>query len=47
MTEFMTESTVKNINFDYIFNEVKPITEYGIKKKKEAKPFKRGQEADL
>ncbi len=47
MTEFMTESTVKNINFDYIFNEVKPITEYGIKKKQEAKPFKRGQEADL
>lgn len=43
----MTENTIKNINFDYIFNEVKPITEYGIKKKREAEPFKRGQEADL
>ena len=43
----MTENTVKNINFDFIFNEVKPITEYGIKKKQDAKPFKRGQEADL
>ena len=47
MTNFMTENTIKNINFDYIFDEVKPITEYGIKKKQEAKPFARGQEADL
>lgn len=47
LTSFMTENTVKNINFDYIFNEVKAITEYGIKKKQEAMPFKRGQEADL
>lgn len=43
----MTERTIKNINFDYIFNEVRPITEYGIKKKQEAKPFTKGQEADL
>ncbi len=43
----MTESTIKNINFDYIFNEIKPITEYGIKVKTEAKPFRIGQEADL
>ncbi|MDW5299421.1 MAG: DNA mismatch repair protein MutS [Sedimentibacter sp.] len=43
----MTENTIKNINFDYIFNEVKPITEYGIKKKQETEPFKKGQEADL
>jgi len=43
----MTENTIKNINFDYIFNEVKPITEYGIKKKQDTKPFKIGQEADL
>lgn len=43
----MTENTAKNINFDYIFNEVKPITEYGIKTKQEAKPFVKGQEADL
>ena len=27
----MTENTIKNINFDYIFNEVKPIT-YALKK---------------
>ena len=43
----MTENTIKNVNFDYIFNEVKPITEYGIRAKKEAKPFIKGQEADL
>ena len=43
----MTENTIKNVNFDYIFNEVKPITEYGIKAKQKAKPFKKGQEADL
>lgn len=43
----MTENTIKNVNFDYIFNEVKPITEYGIRTKQEAKPFIKGQEADL
>jgi DNA mismatch repair ATPase MutS len=43
----MTESTKKNINFDYIFNEVRPITEYGIKTKQEAKPFIKGQEVKL
>lgn len=47
MNKFMTDNTIKNINFDYIFNEVKTITEYGIKKKQEATPFKKGQEADL
>ena len=47
MADFMTENTVKNINFDYIFSEVKPITEYGIKKKQEAVPFRKGQEEDL
>ncbi|WP_326911203.1 MutS-related protein [Sedimentibacter sp. MB31-C6] len=47
MKIFMTDNTKKNINFDYIFNEVRPITEYGIKSKLEAKPFKKGQEADL
>ena len=47
MNSFMTENTIKNVNFDYIFNEVKPITEYGIRAKKEAKPFIKGQEADL
>ena len=43
----MTENTMKNINFDYIFNEIRPITEYGIRAKQEAKPFIKGQEADL
>ena len=43
----MTENTIKNVNFDYIFNELKPITEYGVKAKQEAKPFVKGQEADL
>ena len=43
MNSYMSESTVKNVNFDYIFNEIKPITEYGLKAKQEAKPFIRGQ----
>jgi DNA mismatch repair protein MutS2 len=43
----MTESTMKNINFDYIFNEIRPITEYGIKAKQEAKPFTKGYETEL
>lgn len=47
MNSFMSESTVKNVNFDYIFNEIKPITEYGLKAKQEARPFVRGQEEDL
>jgi len=47
IADFMTESTVKNINFDYIFNDIKTITEYGIKVKTEFKPFRIGQEADL
>lgn len=47
MREFMTESTSRNINFDYIFNEIRPITEYGIKCRREAKPFVRGQEEAL
>lgn len=47
MTSFMTDNTIKNIDMNYIFNEVRPITEYGIKKKQEAKPFRKGQEADL
>jgi len=47
LNSFMSESTVKNVNFDYIFNEIKPITEYGLKAKQEARPFVRGQEEDL
>nr|WP_312576584.1 DNA mismatch repair protein MutS [Sedimentibacter sp.] len=47
MKNFMTESTKRNINFDYIFNEIRPITEYGIKAKQDAKPFIKGQEAEL
>ena len=42
MNSFMTENTIKNVNLDYIFNEVKPITEYGIRTKQEAK-FIKGQ----
>ena len=47
INSFMTENTIKNVSFDYIFNEVKTITEYGIRAKQEAKPFIKGQEADL
>lgn len=47
MKSFMTDDTKKNINFDYIFNEVRPITEYGIKTKQEAQPYLKGQEREL
>ena len=47
MKNFMTEDTKKNINFDYIFNEIRPITEYGIKTKLEAQPYVMGQEEEL
>jgi len=43
----MTEDTKKNINFDYIFNEIRPITEYGIKTKLEVQPYVMGQEEEL
>jgi DNA mismatch repair protein MutS2 len=44
LSKFMTESTRKNINFDYILDEIRPITEYGIKTKIGATPFVEGQE---
>ncbi len=43
----MTERCKKNINFDFIFDEVKPITKYGANSKKDAKPFLHGQEEEL
>lgn len=45
--EFITEDCKKNINFDFIFNEVKPITKYGINTKKNVQPFLPGQEEEL
>jgi DNA mismatch repair protein MutS2 len=47
LKEFMTENCKKNINFDFIFDEIKPITKYGINCKKNAKPFVQGQEKDV
>lgn len=47
MKNFMSDNTKRNINFDFILNEIKPITEYGIKTKKEAQPFVKGQEEEL
>jgi hypothetical protein len=43
----MSEKTIKNLNFDFIFGEVRPITEYGIRVKKDARPFVKGQEREL
>ncbi|QSX05260.1 DNA mismatch repair protein MutS [Sedimentibacter sp. zth1] len=47
METFITEDCKKNINFDYIFDEIKPITKYGVLAKKNAKPFLPGQEDEL
>ena len=39
----MTEDTKKNTNFDFFIQEIKPITEYGIKEKQYAVPYARGE----
>lgn len=44
---FMTEDTKKNTNFDFFIQEIKPITEYGIKEKQYAVPYARGEEKEL
>lgn len=45
--EFITESCKKNINFDFILDQIKPITKYGQNCKKHAKPYTYGQEQEL
>lgn len=47
MNDFITESCKKNINFDYIFDEIKPITKYGQIIKETTSPFLPGQENEL
>jgi len=47
LKEFITQNCKKNINFDFILDEIKPITKYGINCKKSAKPFIYGQEKEL
>ncbi len=47
LNEFISEKCKKNINFDFIFDEVKPITKYGINCKRNAQPFLPGQEKEL
>ncbi|HBB29415.1 MAG TPA: hypothetical protein DC000_09250, partial [Clostridiales bacterium] len=47
LKDFITEKCKKNINFDFIFDEVKPITKYGINCKRNAQPFLPGQEEEL
>lgn len=47
MSLFITEECKKNINFDYIFDEIRPITKYGMISKEESKPFCQGQEFEL
>lgn len=44
---FISEKTIKNINFDFILNEIKPITEYGNNIKKITVPYTKGQEKRL
>lgn len=45
--EFLNEHTSKSIDFEYILGLVTPVTPYGIQKKWDLKPFKRGQEGLL
>lgn len=45
--EFITENCKKNINFDFILDQIKPITKYGLICKKSALPFTYGQEQEL
>lgn len=47
LKEFITDNCKKNINFDFIFDEVKPITKYGLNHKKNVQPFLPGQEDEL
>lgn len=47
LKDFITEKCKKNINFDFIFDEVKPITKYGINCKRNVQPFLPGQEEEL
>lgn len=47
MKNFMSENTKRNINLDYVLNDIRPITEYGIKEKQSARPFVKGQEEEL
>lgn len=43
----MTKKTIKDINFDYILNNINPITVYGREVKKNNPPFFPGQEKEL
>lgn len=47
LKEFITENCKKNINFDFILDEIKPITKYGVNCKKNTKPFVKGQEKEI
>ena len=47
LKEFITQNCQKNINFDFILDEIKPITKYGVNCKKNTKPFIYGQEKEL
>jgi DNA mismatch repair ATPase MutS len=47
LKEFITENCKKNINFDFILDQIKPITKYGQNCKKHAKSFTYGQEQEL
>ncbi len=47
LKEFISESCKKNINFDFILDEIKPITKYGLNCKKSTMPFIYGQEQEL
>ncbi len=45
--EFITEKTIKQINFDYILEKLNPVSSYGKKYKKKLKPFLPSMEKEL
>lgn len=47
LKEFISDNCKKNINFDFILDQIKPITKYGQICKKNSKPFRYGQEQEL
>lgn len=45
--EFLNEHSFKSLEFEYILNMLLPVTPYGIQRKRELRPYLRGEENEL
>jgi hypothetical protein len=45
--EFMNEHCKRSLDMDYVFNMLSPKTPYGIQKKREMKPYVKGEELSV